>query len=361
MKTLNIGLFGCGTVGSGVYHILEEQRASIAAQTGTILAIKKVCVLHPEKERPVRLPREIVTTNGDDLLDDPEIDIIVEVIGGEQEALGIISRALVNGKRVVTANKVVVSKYLPLLRGLEDRHGGHLFYGASVCGSVPILKVIDETLLTDRVLSLRGVINGSTNFILSRLAEGLSKEGALRLAAERGFLEADPTADISGADAAHKLSILAYHAFGIHVPPSEIATTGIEGVTVADVEEARAGGRTIKLVAEALFEEKGLRLSVAPRAIPQDDPLASVTDEVNIVEVVCRGIGAQRFTGKGAGSIPTANAVVSDLLDLLGDRRYRRQRSEAPCLIPSLLADCPPRRLGEPEHTTRTDRALTVC
>ena len=174
-------------------------------------------------------------------------------------------------------------------------------------------------------------------------------------------MEADPTADISGADAAHKLSILAYHAFGIHVPPSEIATTGIEGVTVADVEEARAGGRTIKLVAEALFEEKGLRLSVAPRAIPQDDPLASVTDEVNIVEVVCRGIGAQRFTGKGAGSIPTANAVVSDLLDLLGGRRYRRQRSEAPCLIPSLLADCPPRRLGEPEHTTRTDRALTVC
>jgi homoserine dehydrogenase len=364
MKRLNIGLFGCGTVGSGVYHILQEQRLAIAGQTGTLLDIRRICVLHPEKERPVRLPREILTTDGDELLDDPEIDIIVEVIGGEQEALGIISRALVNGKRVVTANKVVVSKHLPLLRGLEDRHGGHLFYGASVCGSVPILKVIDETLLTDRVLSLRGVINGSTNFILSRLAEGLSREEALAIAEEKGFLEADPTADISGADAAHKLSILAYHAFGVHVLPSEIPTTGIEDVTAADVGEARASGGTIKLVAEAREVDGKLRLSVAPRVIDGDDPLASVADEVNIVEVVCRGVGTQRFTGKGAGSIPTANAVVSDLLDLLVQRRYRRygrDGGEEACIVSPLLADCDALEPDEAGDATHAERTLTVC
>ncbi|MEP7218095.1 MAG: homoserine dehydrogenase [Bacteroidota bacterium] len=312
MNTLNIGLFGCGTVGGGVYRILDAQSGSIAAQTGTRLDITRICVLHPDKERDVAIPPHLLTTDGDSILDDPAIDIIIEVIGGEQEALGIISRALVNGKKVVTANKVVISKYLPLLRRLEELHGGRLFYGASVCGSVPILKVIDETLLTDRVRSLRGVVNGSTNFILSRLAEGLSKDAALALASANGFLEADPTADLSGADAAHKLSILAFHAFGRHIVPELIPTIGIDLVTAEHV-------------AEAVEIDGVLKLSVAPRAIPFEDSLASVQDEVNIIEVVCDGVGTQRFTGKGAGSLPTANAVVTDLLDILADRQYRRR------------------------------------
>ncbi len=339
MKTLNIGLFGCGTVGSGVYTILEAQGERIAAETGTKLAIAKICVLHPDKERPVDLPREIVTCNGDEILDDPNIDIVVEVIGGEHQALGIISRALVNGKQVVTANKLVVSQHLPLLRRLENLHGGRLFYGASVCGSVPILKVIDETLLTESIGRLRGIVNGSTNFILSRLAEGRTREEALQLAEDQGFLEADPTADISGADAAQKLSILAFHAFGTHVPPERIDTTGIEGVTVETMAAARAAGCTIKLVAEAVNTDGVLRLSVAPSAIPLDDPLASVHDEVNIVEVECEGIGTQRFIGKGAGSIPTANAVVSDLLDILARRRYRRIEDDGSRFLPKTLAD----------------------
>ncbi|MEO5930724.1 MAG: homoserine dehydrogenase [Candidatus Kapaibacterium sp.] len=325
MNTLNIGLFGCGTVGGGVYRILDAQSGSIAAQTGTQLDITRICVLHPDKERDVAIPPHLLTTDGDSILDDPAIDIIIEVIGGEQEALGIISRALVNGKKVVTANKVVISKYLPLLRRLEELHGGRLFYGASVCGSVPILKVIDETLLTDRVRSLRGVVNGSTNFILSRLAEGLSKDAALALASANGFLEADPTADLSGADAAHKLSILAFHAFGRHIVPELIPTIGIDLVTAEHVAEARARGYTIKLVAEAVEIDGVLKLSVAPRAVPFEDSLASVQDEVNIIEVVCDGVGTQRFTGRGAGSLPTANAVVTDLLDILADRQYRRR------------------------------------
>jgi len=342
MKTLNIGLFGCGTVGSGVYAILASQRERIAAETGTWLNTAKVCVLHPLKERNVAVPPELMTIGGDEILDDPAIDVVVELIGGEQEALGIISRALVNGRQVVTANKLVIARHLPLLRKLEDRHGGRLFYGASVCGSIPILKVIDETLLTDRIIRLRGVMNGSTNFILSRLAEGSTKEQALASAARQGFLEADPTADLSGADAAHKLSILAFHAFGRHVPPEHIATTGIDAVTAATVKEARARGCTIKLVAEAAEIDGELILSVGPHMIPLHDPLASVQDEVNIVEVECSGIGVQRFIGKGAGSIPTANAVVSDLLDIVARRRYRRGGEAAACIPAKSPADYRP-------------------
>lgn len=324
-KTLRVGLFGCGTVGSGVYGILTRQRQRIADETGVDIEVVRVCVRHPDKQRPVILPREIVTTNATEILDDPSIDSVIEVIGGERDARGIISRALVLGRNVVTANKDVVARYLPQLRKLEELHGGHLSYGASVCGSVPILKIIDETLLTDRVTALRGVVNGSTNFILTRLADGWSWDEALSLAESNGFLEADPTADLSGADAARKLSILAFHAFGVHVAPARIATTGIDLITRDDVDRAAGRGETIKLVAEARVVGGDVVLEVAPRTVASDSPLASVRDEVNIIEIDCAGIGTQRFTGKGAGSYPTANAVVSDLLDIVARRRYRRK------------------------------------
>jgi homoserine dehydrogenase len=229
---------------------------------------------------------------------------------------------------VVTANKVVVSRYLPSLRALEDIHGGRLFYGASVCGSVPILKVIDETLSADRITALRGVINGSTNYILSRLAEGRRWSEALDEARHAGFLEADPSADISGSDAAHKLSILAFHAFGEHILPESITTNGIEGITAEDMAAAAEAGCRIKLVAEARRTEHGIELSVGPRLLPVADPLASVDGERNIVELRCAGVGTQYFIGNGAGSLPTANAVVSDILDLLARRRYRRSVRE---------------------------------
>lgn len=331
-RRLRVGLFGCGTVGGGVHRILTAERARIARETGVDIGIARVCVRDPHKERSVTLDRERLTTDAGEILDDPSIDVVIEVIGGERDALGIISRALASGRDVVTANKDVVARYLPRLRALEDLHGGHLFYGASVCGSVPILKIIDETLLTDRVRAIRGVVNGSTNFILSRLADGCGWDEALALAEANGFLEADPTADLSGADAARKLSILAFHAFGVHVPPERIATTGIEALRRPEIELAASIGQTIKLVAEAAVVDGSLRLSVAPRAVPSDSALASVRDEVNIVEIDCEGIGTQRFTGRGAGSYPTANAVVSDLLDIVARRRYRRVANPEPAL-----------------------------
>lgn len=327
MNTINIGLFGCGVVGSGVYQIIDEQREALERYTGHHINIARVCVLHPEKQRAVELPSRVITTDGSSILNDPDIDIIIEVIGGERDALGILSRALVAGKRVVTANKVVVAKHLPWLRRLEDLHSGRLFYGASVCGSAPILKLIDETLAFDRIRSLRGIINGSTNFILSRLSEGASWENVLEQARRDGFLEADPSADLSGSDAAHKLSILAFHAFGQHIAPDEIATTGIDEVTAEDIATARDLGCVIKLVAEAIERDGQLRLSVAPKMISLDDPLARVNDEMNIVEVECDGVGRQQLIGKGAGSIPTANAIVTDLVDVLAGRRYQPKKS----------------------------------
>ncbi|MBK8910785.1 MAG: homoserine dehydrogenase [Chlorobi bacterium] len=334
MKTLNIALFGCGTVGSGLYPLLSEVAQTITWRTGATFRVAKVCVRDLQKERSVQIPPQLLTTNGTALLDDPSINVVVEVIGGEAEALGIITRALVNGKQVVTANKLVVSKHLPLLRRLEELHGGRLLYGASVCGSIPILKLIDETLPFDQVNKLRGIVNGSTNFILSRLADGVSRDEALAIAKREGFLEADPTADISGADAAQKLSILIYHAFGVHLSPDAIPTTGIECITERDLEHARAAGSTIKLVAEAARENGRIKASVAPRLVPLTDPLAEVRDEVNIVEVTCHGVGVQRFTGRGAGAIPTANAVVTDLLDIVKERRYRLPEPCPPAHVP---------------------------
>ncbi len=330
MSTISIGLFGCGVVGSGVVRILEERTDQIERETGYRPVISKICVLHPEKERPVDLTGVRVTGSPDELLEDPDIDVFIEVIGGEKDALNILTRTLTAGKSVITANKLVLAKHLPELRRLEDRHGGLLLYGASVCGSVPILKVIEETLSIDTIRSIRGVVNGSTNYILGRLAAGEAWETALATARAEGFLEADPTLDISGADAAQKLSILAWHAFGCHVPPDRIPTTGITDIPASAFTEARGSGKRIKLVAEGRMTESGPLLSVAPVPLPGTSALALVDDEINVVEVECEGVGTQRFIGKGAGSLPTANAVLTDLLDIIARRRYRRRIPIAP-------------------------------
>ena len=325
MSTISIGLFGCGVVGSGVVQILHERAEQIEQETGYRLQLSKVCILHPEKQRPVDLSGIQVTTAAEEIVDNPDIDIIIEVIGGIEDALQILTRGLTAGKSVVTANKLLLAEHLPELRQLENCHGGRLLYGASVCGSVPILKVIEETLSIDTITSIRGVINGSTNFILGQLTKGVRWDKALAIAREEGFLEADPTLDISGADTGQKLSILAWHAFGCHVPPSQIPTTGITEISDTAFTVARNKNQRIKLVAEGTMTETGPRLSVKPTVLPSTDVLALVDNEVNVVEVACKGVGTQRFIGKGAGSVPTANAVVTDLLDILDKKRYRRQ------------------------------------
>jgi len=318
MCVINVALFGCGTVGGGLWQILQEERERIIRRFGVEVNVAGVCVRDIEKERAADLPRTLLTDDPSVLLSDPSINVSIEMIGGEREALDVVTLALEAGHHIITANKLIVARHLPALRRLERGFGGTLRYGAAVCGSIPVLKIIDETLTVDRITAIRGVVNGSTNFILSRMAEGVSRADALALAERSGFLEADPRADLSGADAAQKLSILAAHAFGVHLPPERIATCGIEEITDLDIARATSRGETIKLVAEARIDSEGtVVLEVAPRVLALTDPLAQVQNEINIVELECERAGVQRYTGPGAGSLPTANAVVTDLLDLV--------------------------------------------
>lgn len=338
MPVINLALFGCGTVGSGLWRILHEEQERIARRFGVRLNVAGVCVRDVEKVRPVDVPASLLTDDPALLLSDPSVDVSIEMIGGAREALDIVTLALEAGHHVITANKLIVAQHLPSLRRLERSYGGTLRYGAAVCGSVPILKVIDETLAVDRIKAVRGVINGSTNFILTRMAEGYSRGDALAEASRRGFLEADPSADLSGADAAQKISILAVHAFGEHVLPEDVTTCGIEEITDSDIAHARSRGETIKLVAEARLDASGVPvIEVAPRLLDAADPLAQVRDEINIVEIECERAGVQRFTGPGAGSLPTANAVVTDLLDLVAGYRAGRTHTYA-AAHPVLLA-----------------------
>jgi homoserine dehydrogenase len=225
-------------------------------------------------------------------------------------------------KHVITANKLVLSHELPRLRKLADRNGVNLFYSASVCGSVPVLKALDDLRISDTIKSIQGIVNGSTNFILTSMTQcGLTYDESLAKARIKGFLEADPTLDVSGQDAAQKLSVLIYHAFGKHVVPSEIETTGIEKITAEDVEKESRNTKVIKLIASASFDESGkLTASVGPKALPRSHVFALASDEFNALEIIAHHAGPQILHGKGAGSFPTASAVISDVVELLREQ-----------------------------------------
>jgi homoserine dehydrogenase len=321
-QTLRIGLFGLGVVGSGVWRMLEAKRDEFYNRFGIDVEIARICIRDSLKERDADLPRDIVTTDFDELLYDDSIDVIIELIGGRYEALDVIERALRSRKHVITANKLVLAHELPRLRKLADRNGVNLFYSASVCGSVPVLKALDDLRIGDRIKSIQGIVNGSTNFILTSMANyGLTYDQALAEARIKGFLEADPTLDVSGQDAAQKLSVLIYHAFGKHVVPEEISTIGIESITAGDVERESKDGKVIKLIASAALDESGNVITdVQPKALPKSHVFATTSDEFNALEIIARHAGPQILHGKGAGSFPTASAVISDVVELLREQ-----------------------------------------
>ncbi len=316
---LRIALFGFGVVGTGVWKILVEKRKEFRKAYGIDLEIGGICVRDLVKERVVAVDPAIITDNIDALLADDSIDIVLELIGGRFEAQTLIERALASRKHVITANKLVLAHELPRLRAIADRSGVNLFYSASVCGSVPVLRSLDELRAGDRISKISGIVNGSTNFILTSMAEqGISYEDALPEARRLGFLEADPSLDVSGADAAQKLSVLIYHAFGQHIPPHAISTTGIEAITAGDFTRAKATGHTIKLLATASLEANGkVHAQVRPELVPISHLFANTRDEFNALEIQTANAGPQVLYGKGAGSLPTASAVVSDLIEVL--------------------------------------------
>lgn len=321
VKTLNVGLFGCGVVGTGVWQILEAKRPEFIRRFNTNIVVRGICVKDIAKPRDATIPHEIITRDAEQLLADDGIDLMIELIGGRYEALEVIERSLLHRKHVITANKLVLAHELPRLRKQASRKGVNLFYSASVCGSVPVLRAIDELRIGDEITRIRGIVNGSTNFILTMMSEqGVSYDEAIVEARNRGFLEADPTLDVSGQDAAQKLSVLTYHAFGKHLKPDAIEREGIEAITTQTIEEAKLEGKVIKLIAEASLDANGNVLArVAPQAIDRTHLFAHTRDEFNALEISTLHAGPQLLYGKGAGSLPTASAVISDLIELLKD------------------------------------------
>jgi homoserine dehydrogenase len=323
-EPFNIALLGCGTVGGGVARLLLEQPTRLAARAGRPLALRRVVVRDPDKPRDVRLPRELLTTNVEEVIRDPHVHVAVEVVGGVDWAKQAILRLLAAGKDVVTANKALLATHGAEVFDAARRHGRAVAFEASVAGGIPIVGALTHGLAANQILSVQGILNGTSNFILTSMSEsGLAYADALAAAQRLGFAEADPTLDVDGTDAAHKLAILAQIAFGVSVPLSSIERRGITRVDPLDVRYAHELGYTIKLLAETFLHENRLALHVSPVLLRKTTPLAQVRGAYNAVHVVGDAVGDTLYYGQGAGRMPTASAVTADLIDLAVGRAQR--------------------------------------
>ena len=302
-------------MGCGVFRILEAQRPRLGAQHDIAFEYGRILVRNPAKARNADVDAALLTTNPADVLQDSMTRIVVECIGGEHPAYEYISQALAAGKFVVTANKEVMAKYGSELREAAQAGGGMLFFEASVCGGIPIIKILQEALQGNAITQIKGIINGTTNYILTRMTEeSLSFDAALAQAQALGFAEPDPASDISGRDAAYKLSILASLAYRTHVPVEHIHLEGIEDLTQQDIDSGRELGFALKLLTIAKQHAGGVEVRVHPAYVPVAHPLASVRDAFNAVFIVGDAVGELMLYGKGAGDMPTGSAIVSDLV-----------------------------------------------
>lgn len=332
-REIGVGLIGLGVVGGGVARALLERGDYFARQVGATLVVRRAAVRDLSKPRTVDLPPGILTNDVDALLADPTVDIVVEVIGGEEPAGTFIRKALAAGKHVVTANKELMAKAGPELLADAHQRGLDIMFEASVGGGIPLIAPLRRDLLANKITSIRAIINGTTNYILTSMAgagavaEALRQQGieptggggfseALAAAQELGYAETDPTNDVEGYDAAYKLAIMATLGFRTRVRPSQVHTEGITKLTARDFQYARELGYVIKLLAIAERTEGGIVARVAPAFIPSSEPLAKVDGVYNAVQIVGDLTGTVLFQGRGAGADPTSSAVVADLLDL---------------------------------------------
>jgi homoserine dehydrogenase len=322
-QPLRVAVLGCGSVGSQVVRLLEEQRDDLAARIGAPLELVGVAVRRLDAPREVEVPDGLLTTDAEELV--KRADLVVEVIGGIEPARSLILAALAGGAGVVTANKALLAADGPTLYEAADRAGCDLFYEASVAGAIPILRPLRESLAGDRVTRVLGIVNGTTNFILDKMdSSGAGFAEALEEAQELGYAEADPTADVEGFDAAAKAAILASLAFHSRVTVDDVHREGISEVTAADVESAREMGSVVKLLAIAELRRgddgDAVAVRVHPAMIPRSHPLASVREAFNAVFVESEAAGQLMFYGPGAGGAPTASAVLGDLVTVARNR-----------------------------------------
>jgi homoserine dehydrogenase len=317
MDRVRIGLVGFGTVGESFYGLLTRNADEFARRLGVAVEVPLVGVRDAARPRRVG-PNTRVVSGWREILDDPTIPIIVELAGGVEEPLPLIREALARKKHVITANKALLSAHGRELFTLAGANGVELKFEAAVCGGIPIIKVLRESLMGNRVTSIVGIVNGTTNYILTRMTEDkLSFSDALAQAQEKGFAEADPTLDVSGGDAAQKIGLLASLAFGCWIEPGTVLREGIAAVGTKDIEFCLSSGFVIKLVAQARMLEGAPLVTVFPALVPMDHPLAGVRNEFNGLLVDSDFLGPSVYEGRGAGGNPTASSVASDLGDLL--------------------------------------------
>jgi homoserine dehydrogenase len=315
-KKINIGLLGLGTVGTGVVKLLHANGQSIAQKVGTGIEIKKIMVRNASKPRSIEVDH-LITTDINDILNDPEIDIVVELMGGEAPAKDYMLSALTAGKHVVTANKDVMAKYGRELFAAAEAKQVDLMFEASVGGGIPIIRPLKQCLAGNKITEVMGIINGTTNYMLTKMTnEFLDFDDVLKEAQAKGYAEADPTSDVGGFDAARKIAILASIAFGARVSLDDVSVEGITNISKEDIEYASELGYIIKLLAIAKEDKYGIDVRVHPAFVPGDHPLASVNDVFNAIYIKGDAIGEAMFYGRGAGEMPTASAVVGDIIDV---------------------------------------------
>jgi homoserine dehydrogenase len=317
-KKAKVGLMGLGTVGTGVVRLVEGHQEDLLQQTGVEIELTKILVQNPGKKREVSVNPDLVTNDPYSLLHDPEIDVIVEVMGGIEPTRTYILEALEQGKHVVTANKDLMALHGAELLKKAAEKNCDVFYEASVAGGIPILRALVEGFSSDRITKMIGIVNGTTNYILTKMSqEGASYDEVLKEAQELGYAEADPTSDVEGLDAARKMSILSTLGFHVGMNLDEVDCKGISQVTSEDIEYGKKLGYTMKLIGIAKQDDELIEVSVQPAMVKQSHPLASVNGVFNAVYVYGEAVGETMFYGPGAGELPTATAVVSDLVTVV--------------------------------------------
>ena len=322
MRTINVGLLGCGTVGSGVVKLFQEHPDLLDRRVGAKLRIRKVAVRSAPR---VPVDAKLLTKDAMEVVRDPQIDIIVELIGGTDVAKTLCLEAVANGKHLVTANKALLAEHgLEIYRAAAEKPVD-LGFEASVCGAIPIIRSVKEGLVANRILSIMGIVNGTTNYILTKMTESSQAFASVLAEAQaKGYAEADPTLDVGGGDAAHKLQILASLAYGGYIRFSDIYIEGIQKIEAVDIAFARELGYRIKLLAIAKQEQGELEVRVHPTMIPETHLLASVGGVYNAVHIRGDSCGSLMFSGRGAGQMPTASSVVADIVEIAHNIVFHR-------------------------------------
>lgn len=318
MQKINIGLIGLGTVGMGVYKIIHEHQEELRYQTGFKVLIDKVLVRDIHKKREDMVNMALLTENPDDLLLNPAIDVIIEVAGGIDTAYAMLSTALNHHKHIITANKDLMALHGAKLLNQAKNNQCDLFYEASVGGGIPIIRSLSDGLSSDKITHILGIINGTTNYILTKMDhEGMTYDEALKKAQDLGFAEADPTSDVGGIDAGRKMTILANLAFSMPIDLEDVRIKGMQGLSDIDLAYGKQLGYEMKLLGVAKIDDGAVEVSVGPTFIPHAHPLTSVHNEYNAVFVRGEAVGTTMFYGPGAGGLPTATSIVSDVVTVV--------------------------------------------